>query len=32
MGDPGLRPYYEAMAADDDALLAGVEVDDHETA
>ena len=32
MGDPGPRLYTEAMAADDDALLAGVEVDDIEPA
>ncbi len=32
MGDPGPRLYSEAMAADDDALLAGVEVDDIEPA
>ncbi len=32
MGGPGPRLYTEAMAADDDALLAGVEVDDIEPA
>ena len=31
-GDPGPHSYTEAMAADDDALLAGVEVDDIEPA
>lgn len=31
-GGPGPRSYTEAMAADDDALLAGVEVDDIEPA
>lgn len=31
-GEPGPRLYTEAMAADDEALLAGVELDDLEPA